>query len=373
MRVPQRTIDARYMKQALSLARKGAGKVFPNPMVGCVIVKDGRIIGEGFHARFGGPHAEVVALAQAGPRARGSTLYATLEPCDHTGKTPPCTRSIIAADVARVVVAMLDPNPRVGGRGISRLRRNSVQVSLGTLGLEARSLNAAYIRSWKQKTGRVIAKAAMTLDGKIATRSGDSKWITSEAARNLGYRTRCSVDAVLVGRNTVQQDNPALTGHGFGSNPVRVVIDPALRTSLDSAVYNREAPTILVHCAGGPSRKLEDARCKGILPVYLPAKGGDIPFRTIVRKLWDFGIRRILIEGGGETLAAAFAAGVVTEVMFFVAPRIVGGKGAKTPVEGAGVRNLVAATLLTEMRARPIGPDILLTAKVLGNNRSRSA
>ncbi len=373
MRSVQRTIDARYMRRALSLARRGRGKVSPNPMVGCVIVKDGKIIGEGFHGRFGGPHAEVAALAQAGTRARGSTLYATLEPCDHFGKTPPCTGSIISAGVARVVAAMLDPNPRVRGRGLSRLRRNSLHVSLGPMGAEARSLNAAYVRSWKEQKGRVIAKAAMTLDGKIATRTGDSKWITSDAARILGYRTRSSVDAVLVGRNTVQQDNPALTAHGFGPNPVRVVIDPALRTSIKRAVFNSEAVTILVHCSKRPSRKLDDARRKGVLPVYLSRKGGTIPFRAIIRKLRAFGIRRILIEGGGETLSAAFAAGVVTEVMFFVAPRILGGRRAKTPVEGPGVDALAAATRLTGMRARQVGQDILLTAKVSEGDRKRRA
>ncbi len=371
MRPTQRTADARYMKRALSLARKGRGKVSPNPMVGCVIVKDGRIVGEGFHDRFGGPHAELAALAQAGPRARGATLYSTLEPCDHYGKTPPCTRSIISAGVARVVTAMLDPNPRVRGRGISRLRRNSLRVSLGPLGAKARSLNAAYVRSWKQHGVRVIAKAAMTLDGKIATRTGDSKWITSNAARILGYRTRSSVDAVLVGRTTIREDNPALTAHGFGPNPVRVVIDPAVRTSLTSAVYNHEAPTVLVHCVRRHSRKLEDARRKGVLPVYLSRTGGAIPFYAIIRKLREFGIRQILIEGGGETLAGAFAAGVVTDVMFFVAPRIFGGRVAKTPVEGPGVAFLAGATRLAGMRAHPVGPDILLTAQVLDNERKR--
>ncbi len=373
MQSRQQTIDARYLKRALSLARKGAGKVFPNPMVGCVIVRNGAIVGEGFHARFGGPHAEVAALAQAGPRARGSTLYATLEPCDHSGKTPPCTRSIIAAGVARVVVAMLDPNPRVRGRGISRLRKNSIRVSLGPMSAEARSLNPAYIRSWKKQDGGVIAKAATTLDGKIATRTGDSKWITSDAARILGYRTRSSVDAVLVGRKTVQEDNPSLTGHGFGPNPVRVVVDPGLRTALTSAVFDSEAPTILVHSTKQRSRKLEIARRNGVLPVYLPRRSGTIPFRAIVRKLRGFGIRRILIEGGGETLAAAFAAGVVTEVMFFVAPRILGGKGAKTPVEGPGAATLAGAIHLAGMKARRIGPDLLLSARVLSGDKRRNA
>ena len=230
MPLSQRAIDVRFMKRALLLARKGEGSVAPNPMVGCVVVKGGRIVGEGYHQRFGGPHAEVIALSRAGDRAAGSTLYVTLEPCDHFGKTPPCTNSLLAAGVARVVVAMLDPNPRVRGRGISRLGRNSVRVSTGVMRSEARSLNAPYVRSLKE--GGVIAKAAMSLDGKITTVRGESKWITSRASRIMGYRTRSSVDAVLVGRGTVQQDDPELTSHGSGRNPVRVVIDPSFRTSI---------------------------------------------------------------------------------------------------------------------------------------------
>ncbi len=362
MPLSQRAIDVRFMKRALLLARKGT--VAPNPMVGCVAVKGGRIVGEGYHQRFGGPHAEVVALSRAGDRAAGSTLYVTLEPCDHFGKTPPCTNSILAAGVARVVVAMLDPNPRVRGRGISRLRRNSVRVSTGVMRSEARSLNAPYVRSWNEGSGCVVAKAAMSLDGKIATVSGDSKWITSRASRIMGYRARSSVDAVLVGRGTVQQDDPELTSHGSGRNPVRVVIDPSFRTSIGSRVFNRAAPTILIHSLAGRRGKLEDVRRKGVLTVYLPARRGRIDFRATVRKLRALGIRRLLIEGGGETLAAAFAAGVVTEVMFFVAPKVLGGKGAKTPVEGPGVPALADATRLSGLKAQSIGQDILLTAQV---------
>lgn len=368
---PRRETDVRYMARALALARKGAGKVAPNPMVGCVVVKDDRIVGEGFHRYFGGPHAEIVALTQAGPLAEGSTLYVTLEPCDHFGKTPPCTGAIIAAGVARVVAAMPDPNPVVRGRGVSRLRRNSIRVSMGLLGAESRWLNRTYLRSWIKNYGRVIAKAGMTLDGKIATAAGESKWITSKAARTLAHRTRASVDAVVVGRKTVQRDNPGLTSHGTGPNPVRVVVDPDLRIPLHSRVFSREAPTIVLHCVKGRSRKLESVRRKGALAVYFPARRGGIQFRKIIQKLRGFGIRRILIEGGGETLAAAFEAGVVTDVMFFVAPRILGGRTAKTPVEGAGPRALADAWRLRGMKARRIGPDILLTASVDAQKKTR--
>ena len=371
MKLSQRRRDTHYMMRALSLARRGAGKVAPNPMAGCVIVKDDRIVGEGYHGYFGGPHAEVIALSRAGARAKGSTLYVTLEPCNHFGKTPPCTSAIIAAGVARVVVAMTDPNPRVRGRGISSLRRSSIRVLLGLMGAESRSLNEAYLHSAKTGKRCVIAKAAMSLDGKIATPNGSSQWITSKPARTLAYRTRSAVDAVIVGSSTVRRDNPSLTTHGIGQNPVRVVIDPDLKTPIRSNVFNNEAPTILVHSVKGHSQKLDVLKHKRILGVYFLKRRGKIQFREIIKKLQDFGIRRVLIEGGGETIAAAFEANVVTDVMFFIAPKILGGRSAKTPVEGLGVRALADATRLLGMKARSIGPDILLTAKVGARQKRR--
>jgi diaminohydroxyphosphoribosylaminopyrimidine deaminase/5-amino-6-(5-phosphoribosylamino)uracil reductase len=336
--------------------------VAPNPMVGCVIVRDGRIVGREYHEYFGGPHAEVGALAQAGSHAKGSTLYVTLEPCDHFGKTPPCTRAIIAAGVTRVVVATTDPNPRVKGKGILRLRQNSIRVSLGLLGAESRRLNKEYIACFKRGKAYVIAKAAMSLDGKIAAAGGGSKWITSKQARSFAHRTRTDVDAVVVGRITVQSDNPSLTSHGIGKNPVRVVIDPHLTVSAGSKVFNRDAPTIVVHSTKADQHRLAKLKRKGILAVRLPMHRGKIPF----------GLRRILIEGGGETIAAAFEANVVTDVMFFVAPKILGGRDARTPVEGSGASALTYATMLSGLKARSIGPDILLTARVRAReNRKR--
>jgi diaminohydroxyphosphoribosylaminopyrimidine deaminase / 5-amino-6-(5-phosphoribosylamino)uracil reductase len=356
-------MDARFMKHALSLARRGRKMVRPNPMVGCVIVRDGSIVGQGYHEYFGGPHAEVNALKEAGSRAKGSALYVTLEPCDHSGKTPPCTRAIIAAGVTRVVVATTDPNPKVRGKGILRLRRNSIRVSSGVLGAENRSLNREYV-ALRRGPGCVIAKAAMTLDGKIAARGGDSKWITSKQARSFAHRTRATVDAVVVGRGTVQRDNPSLTSHGLGKNPVRVVIDPHLKLSPASKVFNRDAPTIIVHATKADQHRLEKFKKKRILAVRLPMYRGKIPFNLIIRKLQDYGLRRILIEGGGETIAAAFEANVVTDVMFFIAPKILGGRDARTPVEGPGASALPYATMLTKLKARSVGPDILLTARV---------
>ncbi len=369
MHSSQRSKDRRYMKRALALARQGSGSVAPNPMVGCVIVKNDRIIGEGYHEFFGGPHAEVNALAEAGARAKGSTLYATLEPCDHFGKTPPCTETIIAAGVKRVVVAMRDPNPKVRGRGIAKLRRHAIPVSPGMLGGESMSLNSRYIASVRGGIGPVIAKAAMSLDGKIATARGSSQWITSPPARSLTHRTRSAVDAVIVGRKTVQRDNPSLTSHGTGHNPVRVVIDPHLKTSLQSRAFDRNAPKIVVHSTTRDRRKLETMKRKRIFTMYLPSRRGRIPFGEIIGTLRDYGMRRILIEGGGETLAAAFEANVVTDVMFFVAPRILGGRAAKTPGEGMGAPTLPGATELHGLRARPVGPDLLLTGKVKKRRR----
>jgi diaminohydroxyphosphoribosylaminopyrimidine deaminase/5-amino-6-(5-phosphoribosylamino)uracil reductase len=358
------------MKRALLLARQGK-RVFPNPMVGCVIVKENKIIGQGFHHFFGGPHAEINALAQAGPRARGSTLYVTLEPCAHSGKTPPCTDAIIRAGVDRVVVAMRDPNPAVRGKGILKLREHSIQVSLGLMEKESHLLNRDYLHHLRRRSPRVIAKAAMSLDGKIAASTGDSRWITSKAARVLAYHMRSSVDAILVGRRTVQYDNPRLTSHGLGRNPVRVVLDPDLKTSVRSHVYNDEASTILISCSKKEKGKLQALKRKGVLPVSLPRRGKRIPFERIIEKLKSFGLRRILIEGGGETLSGAFESGVVDDLVFFLAPKIIGGRMAKTPVEGSGVVALKKAIGLSGLKVRRVGGDLLLEARVITRKRRK--
>ncbi len=358
------TIDRKYMQLALSLATKGRRKVSPNPLVGCVIVKDGVIAGLGYHGYFGGPHAEVVAIKNADTKAAGSTMYVTLEPCDHIGKTPPCTRAIIAAKVARVVVATLDPDSKVRGNGVRRLRKHGIQVNVGLLGEQARKVNSAYVRSRKIDRPFVMVKAAMSADGKIATRTGDSKWITSDRSRVWVHKLRSNVDAVVVGAGTAIHDNPHLTSHGAGRNPVRVILDPHLKTPFSHHVFDGQTPTIVFYRKSMVSRRVETLRRSKIMTVPLTMRDDRFDMREVISKLRTFSLNRILIEGGGETIASALEAGVVTDVAFFVAPAVIGGREAKTSVEGWGVDKVHKAVRLRKVKAKKIGRDILITAKI---------
>jgi len=335
------TQDQIHMRRALALAARGQGRVEPNPMVGCVIVHGRRIVGEGYHRRFGGPHAEVNALRSAAGRARGATCYVTLEPCGHHGKTPPCTDALIQAGVKRVVVAMRDPCPLVRGRGLRRLRRAGVDVAIGLLETDAFALNAPYLKL--QCSGRpwVILKWAQSLDGKIATRSGDSKWISGEPSRRYAHRIRGRVDAILVGVGTVVKDNPLLTGRLCQPRRLasRVVIDPQLRTPQRSQLVRtaRQMPTLIVT----DRKATKGERAMGfqragieVLGVRRTRTGLDLG-----RLLDELGRRRmtnILVEGGGKTLGAFFDADLADEAVVFVAPRLIGGELAVSPLAGRG-------------------------------------
>jgi len=354
------------MKQALHLARKGNGKVFPNPMVGCLIVKDGRTIGQGFHEYFGGPHAEVNALKQAGDRARGATLYVTLEPCAHWGKTPPCADAIIRAGISRVVAAMSDPNHLIAGKGFRKLKSRGIEVVSGVLEQKAQALNRVYIRSLKDRKSRVIVKAAMTLDGKIATRTGDSRWITGPMARAFVHKLRSRVDAIMVGINTVLQDDCELTSHGKGKNPVRVVIDPHLKIPLNSRVLDSQAPTVIFHGNEVPPKKLAALQKKGVILKRVLKYDKSKNFKHIIKNLANMSIYEVLLEGGGETIAGAIRSALVDEVFFFISPKIVGGRDAKTPVEGPGVAKMALALPLKDVKTKTIGPDILVTGRLKG-------
>ncbi|MHB9155231.1 MAG: bifunctional diaminohydroxyphosphoribosylaminopyrimidine deaminase/5-amino-6-(5-phosphoribosylamino)uracil reductase RibD [Endomicrobiales bacterium] len=359
----KKNIDAVYMRKALTLARKGAGRVSPNPMVGCVIVSDGKVVGRGFHEYFGGPHAEINALAMAGEAARNATMYITLEPCDHWGKTPPCTGAIIKAGIRRVVAAIPDPNPRTAEKGFKKLASHGIIADQGILEKEAEQLNRQYASSFGDPRTHVVVKAAMSLDGKIASRTGDSKWITGEKARKYVHRLRSRMDGILVGINTVIKDDPALTSHGQGKNPVRIIIDPGLRIPLKSKVLDSSAPTVIFHAALKAKAKLEELRKKRILLIEMPARKKDINFKQVVKKLDKMSIYKILIEGGGETVSRALKAGVVDEVMFFISPKIIGGREAKTPVEGRGVSRVADALSLKDCKVIFFGRDILVTGK----------
>lgn len=350
-----------YMKRALRLARRG--KTSPNPMVGAVVVREGRIVGEGYHPKAGEPHAEVFALRQAGPLARGADLYVTLEPCCHQGKMPPCTDAVIRSGVKRVFAAMQDPNPQVGGKGFEILRKAGIEVHVGLMESEARKLNEAYIKRVTTGLPFVLWKAAMTLDGKIATRTGDSRWVTGEKARAYVHRLRAQSDAILVGIGTVLADDPQLTNRQVAKNaknPLRVVVDSDADTPLEARVLGNEAETVIAVTVQAPKGRVEALRNAGAKALVLPDDNGRVPLRALMTELAGMGINSILLEGGGELAASMLAEGLVDKGLIFIAPKIVGGRDAKTPVEGEGVELMNKAISASKPRVRRFGSDIAL-------------
>jgi len=360
--------DQKFMKRAIQLARRGRGKTSPNPMVGAVVVRKGKIVGEGFHSGPGLPHAEVLALAQAGGRARGATLYTNLEPCCHTAKrTPPCTDAIIRSGIKRVVVAMTDPNPMVSGKGFHILRQAGIEVVEAILRPEAERLNEVFIKYITTQRPFVILKAAMTLDGRIATRSGTSRWITGEAARREVHRLRSEVDAVMVGIGTVLADDPMLTARRRGAkNPMRVVIDPSLRTPLNARIITSitEAPTLLLTTSKAPSGKIKKLKERGAQIELLPHTKGEVVFDAILDRLGKAGVTSLLIEGGGRVNGMALRARAVDRVIFYVAPKLLCGEDAKGVVAGRSISDLSQAIRLERFKIRRIGEDIRIEADV---------
>jgi diaminohydroxyphosphoribosylaminopyrimidine deaminase/5-amino-6-(5-phosphoribosylamino)uracil reductase len=322
--------DQYFMQMALDLAVKGEGYTSPNPMVGAVVVKDGRVVGSGYHRKVGGAHAEVNAIDAAGKLAKGATLYVTLEPCNHAGRTPPCTRKILESGITKVVVAMRDPNRDVAGGGIEYLARQGIQVSTGICRDQARKLNESFIKFVGTRRPFVIAKCAATLDGRIATRSGDSKWITGEKSRQFVHRLRHAVDGILVGINTVRSDNPSLTTRlpdGQGKDPVRVILDTHLSISPDAKLLQQKsgAGTILVagrEITPAETKAFETERTRVI---QTRLSNGLIDLNELMDQLGNMEITSLLIEGGSRVLASAFSAGIVDKVYFFYAPKILGG------------------------------------------------
>jgi diaminohydroxyphosphoribosylaminopyrimidine deaminase/5-amino-6-(5-phosphoribosylamino)uracil reductase len=358
--------DRRFMERALELAAKARGRTSPNPMVGAVIVKDRRIIGEGYHERAGLPHAEVVALRQAGERAEGATLYVTLEPCSHWGRTPPCSRAIIEAGIDEVIVATLDPNPLVSGKGIAELRRNGVKVRVGLMEEEARRLNEFFLKHITTGLPFVILKLAMTLDGKIATASGESRWITSEKSRLKVHEIRDQVDAVMVGIGTVLKDDPSLTTRlpgGRGKDPIRVVVDSHARTPPTAKVINPRsiAPTIIATTPMAPDDRVKRLREAGAEVVVLDRdESGRVNLKSLMEYLGKRPVQSLLVEGGSEIAASLLTEGLADKVMFFIAPKIIGGKEAPTPVGGSGIERLSDAIKLEKIEVERIGSDILI-------------
>lgn len=362
-----RLTDEAYMRRALELAVQAEGETSPNPMVGCVIVDDeGNIVGEGYHHKAGQPHAEVNALAEAKQLAQGATAYVTLEPCSHYGRTGPCCVALARAGIKRVVAACKDPNPKVAGQGLEYLRLQGIEVECGVCEKEALRLNERFFTWITKKRPFITLKYAMTLDGKIATASGDSKWITGEAARAMAHRLRKQHDAVLVGIGTVLADDPELTTRMVaGKNPVRVVLDSRLRISLMATVLNPAAETIIF-----TSKEADEVKCEALaaLPnvevVRLPATKGRLPVAQVVAALAERGLTSLLVEGGSAVLGAFYDAGLADRVYAFIAPKLIGGTNALTPVGGEGSELVAAGWQLEELELKQLCPDVMLTGLV---------
>jgi diaminohydroxyphosphoribosylaminopyrimidine deaminase / 5-amino-6-(5-phosphoribosylamino)uracil reductase len=359
------------------LAARGYGQTSPNPMVGAVLVRRGKIIARGWHHRTGEPHAEIEALRAAGQRnmaTRAATLYVTLEPCSTHGRTPPCTDAIIAGGIKRVVVAAIDPNPRHGGRGLEVLRRAGIQVVSGILETEAARLNEAFNHWIVHRTPFVTVKAAMSLDGKIATSTGASKWITGEKARAHAMKLRQGADAILVGVNTLLADDPALTLRlvpGFKLSiaglrqPRRIVLDSRARTPLSAKLVNDELASLTtVVVSNKASVKHVAALRKRVRVETAPLRGGTIDLRWLAERLGAENVTSLLVEGGGEANASFLSSGLAHRVAFFYAPTIIGGRDARKGIAGAGISDLKDALKLQEVKYRWLGADLLMTARV---------
>jgi len=350
--------DAAAMRAALRLARRGLGRTSPNPAVGAVVVARGRVVGRGFTRPVGGPHAEVVALRDAGARARGATLYVTLEPCAHHGRTPPCVDAVLAAGVRRVVVGCADPNPHVRGGGAARLRRAGLEVTMGVREDECREQIRFFAHHVRSGLPWVTLKLAATLDGRIATAGGDSKWVTGEKARARVQELRDLHDAVLVGAETVIADDPELTCRRRGGrDPLRVILDGRLRLPLAARVVR--AGTLVLTGRGAPARKLAALRARGAEVVELRHRGGALAWRDVLATLGRRGLCSLLVEGGGRVAAAAVAARGVDELLLFYAPKLAGGD-ARPMLGDLGLRRMADAPRLRLRRSERLGDDLLL-------------
>jgi diaminohydroxyphosphoribosylaminopyrimidine deaminase/5-amino-6-(5-phosphoribosylamino)uracil reductase len=372
--------DKIFMKKALALAARAKGRTSPNPMVGAVVVKGGIIIGSGYHKKAGTPHAEILALDKAGQNAKNATLYVNLEPCCHTEKkTPPCTKEIIRSKVKKVVVAMTDPNPKVAGKGISELQEAGIQTHVGIMEPEARRLNEAFTKFILTKTPFVTLKMAQSLDGRIATARGESKWITGPEAREYVHRLRNEVDAVLVGIGTVKKDNPSLDCRARGGrNPFRIVLDSALQIPLNSKLLkHRDGKTIIAATRRAPERKIRQLRRQGHTVLIIDAGSAgnrrtglsssgvlQVDLKRLMKKLGKMEITSVMTEGGSSVAAAALSEKIVDKVLFFIAPKIIGGTDAVPSVGGKSPHLLKHALNLNIAQITTFGSDICMEGYV---------
>ncbi len=365
-----------YMKQALSLAKLALGQVSPNPAVGAVVVKDSEVIGQGYTQPPGSWHAEIVALKQAGEKARGGVMYVTLEPCRHSGRTPPCTQAIIAAGISEVHLAMLDPNPLVSGQGEDELEREGIKTYVGEHEAKAKEINEAYIKFITTGIPFVTAKFALSLDGKIATRSGDSKWISGSEARKYVHYLRYTADAIMAGANTVITDDPRLTcryagkGGEVRKQPLRVIVDGTGRTSSIAQVFNEPGKALLAIGKFAEPEKKETFARTGTEVLELPSEEGLVDLVKLLKALGKREITSVLVEGGGILLGSLFDCGLVDKVVAFIAPIIIGGEEAKTAVAGKGVDKVIDAIKLEHVSLEKFGEDLMISGYVATEKRA---
>ncbi len=358
--------DSEFMKEAIRMAEKGLGRTAPNPAVGAVIVRDGKVVSKGYHRKAGAPHAEIEALEKIGGSAKGATLYVTLEPCNHTGRTPPCTKAILDGGINRVVVGMEDPNPGVKGGGCGYLAARNVEVETGVLEPECRRLNEAFVKYVASKRPFIVVKSALTLDGWTATASGDSKWISNERSRALVHRLRDRVDAVMVGVGTVLADDPQLTcrlKRGKGKDPLRIVVDTHLRTPLQARVLSLDssADTLLVVGPGVSRKTIDEVEKRGASVVICPTGKAGIDMSALMNILGKREIMQILVEGGSKIVGSLLREKLVDKFVIFKAPKILGGGDGFPMAGGPGPRSMAKSLPLRDLEVRRFGDDILVT------------
>jgi len=358
--------EQRYMRMALDLAEKGKGKVSPNPLVGAVIVKGDRVVGTGYHARYGDSHAEIKALHEAGSEARGATLFINLEPCCHHGKTPPCVDQIVQAGISRVVISVKDPNPLVNGKSIDTLKGKGIEVKIGVMEKTAHRLNEYFFKYITTGIPFIILKSAMSLDGKVATKTGESKWVTGERSREYVHQLRNEIDATLVGIETILRDNPRLTTRlkeGEGRDAIRIVIDSLLRIPIHARIFTQEskADNIIVTTTNAPMDRIKRLEENGAKVLFVEPKGRNrVDLQAMTRELGKLRITSLLIEGGPGINASAVQEGIVDKVIMFIAPRVIGGKSAPSAIQGEGVARMEEAVKIYSIKTRRIGDDLMI-------------
>jgi len=360
-------VDETFMKQVLRLARRGLGSTSPNPVVGALVVKNGRIIGSGYHKKTGAPHAEIEALSKAGERAKGSAMYVNLEPCNHHGRTPPCTTALLKNGIRRVVVGMADPNPHVTGGGCTSLRSNGVEVKCGVLEEECTRLNEVYVKYVTRGKPFVIVKGALTLDGRIATRAGNSKWITNEKSRKFVHSLRKRVDAIMVGVETIIADNPLLTPYltrNSAPDPVRVIADTNLRVPLDSRVLDSGTSALTLMAAGSRVSNTKRKKIEGLgaRVVRCEMRDGRIDLADLLDKLAEMSICSVLVEGGGTLFGSIIRERLVDKFYIFLAPKILGGDNGVPFTRGPGCDSIKDCLTLKPLTVRRFDDDIMIEA-----------